>query len=287
MTHCWGDNEFRQAGGTALEEYTTFGFDLVTVQQQTSERIKKLGQSTGSTQCWITDADDLECWGYNGAKQIRDPAEVVVFPPASVGMKADDAGSGFNHSCGLRGGVVTCWGAAVYGQPGIEPITGAVGPVVVAGLPSVDTIALGGDHTCAISNDETRGLYCWGRNDECQLGRGIPSDSGRAGMVLDSARTFLVSGNGSTTCAVIDGTAKCFGQAQYGAVGNGRVAYERICRPEPVLGLCNPIAIAVGYQHACAIEARGIVKCWGRNEYGQLGDGTTDDRPTAVPVIWQ
>jgi alpha-tubulin suppressor-like RCC1 family protein len=226
-------------------------------------------------------------WGYNGATQIRNLADFVVFPPENLEMKVDDAGSGFNHSCGLRAGVVTCWGAAVYGQLGGEPILGVVGPVSVAGLPPVSTIALASDHTCAISNDRKQELYCWGRNDECQLGRGIPSESGRPGLVLDSARTFLVSGNGSTTCAVIDGRAKCFGQAQYGAVGNGRVAYEKICRPEPVLGLCSPIAIGVGLEHACAIEAMGSVKCWGRNEYGQLGDGTTEDRPTAVTVRWQ
>ncbi len=46
----------------------------------------------------------------------------------------------------------------------------------------------------------------------------------------------------------------------------------------------SPISIAAGSGHACVLRESGKVACWGRNDQGQLGDGTTEDRSSAVAV---
>jgi alpha-tubulin suppressor-like RCC1 family protein len=50
----------------------------------------------------------------------------------------------------------------------------------------------------------------------------------------------------------------------------------------PVVGLSKVNEIAVGFDHACALDQGGTVWCWGGNSNGQLGDGTVGDpRPRA------
>jgi hypothetical protein len=54
--------------------------------------------------------------------------------------------------------------------------------------------------------------------------------------------------------------------------------------PRPVLGGRTFQTVVAGYSRACGVTAEAVTYCWGRNDFGQLGDGTTQDRSEPVPV---
>jgi len=87
------------------------------------------------------------------------------------------------------------------------------------------------------------------------------------------------------TCALMaDSTVRCWGFNYGGQVGDGNSG-NLVLAPTPVTGLSGAIYIDADYTDSCAQLADSTVLCWGSNNYGQLGDGTTDERHTPVSVL--
>ena len=85
-------------------------------------------------------------------------------------------------------------------------------------------------------------------------------------------------------CALLqDRTVQCWGNNFNGTIGNGQAAYGTV-PPTTVAGVTNAIGIAAGGGHSCALLSDHSMKCWGGNQYGELGDGTTTRQTSAVPV---
>lgn len=142
-------------------------------------------------------------------------------------------------------------------------------------------------HACALA--DMGKTYCWGRNDTGQLGTGDTRDRlSPAAVVADSGLASLAAGN-SHTCGVSNGAAYCWGSNANGQLGTGTVGgFSTV--PVPVAGGHTFYVLAAGASHTCGITYKpgpraphGQVYCWGRNDKGQLGDGTTIDR--AVPTL--
>lgn len=98
----------------------------------------------------------------------------------------------------------------------------------------------------------------------------------------ECSRAIQLSMGGGHACALTDdGSVWCWGSNNDGELGTGALAPSQ--SPQKVVGLSNARIVAAGGTHTCAaMTAANSVQCWGSNLYGQLGDGTTDQRLTPV-----
>ena len=197
----------------------------------------------------------------------------------------------FHTSCVLADdGKVYCWGQNGCGQVGNGSApaancnvgAGSVGvpkPTLVAGLGTAVSLAVGEFHNCAILSDS--GVKCWGLNHKGQLGAGdtnsysAPVSVMSGGAALQGATALALTD--SSTCAVVGGNVLCWGNGQYGRLGNGDTtdALAPVMVMDGAQPLSNVVGLAAGLQHVCALRQGGSVSCWGRNLNGQLGRGTS------------
>lgn len=143
------------------------------------------------------------------------------------------------------------------------------------------SVSLSRTHACAVA---LRGVWCWGDNANGQLGDGTVdarSYAVRVPAVTDAAT--VTSGGGSTCAARTDGAVWCWGSNHSGRLGDGSDPVGR-ASPGLVPGLADVVELTSGLGHFCALRRGGQVSCWGANTYGQLGDGTHEDRTTPVEV---
>jgi alpha-tubulin suppressor-like RCC1 family protein len=94
-----------------------------------------------------------------------------------------------------------------------------------------------------------------------------------------------LAAGGSHTCALRStGVVLCWGSNRVGQLGGGTTGPRRF-EPRVVDGLSDVVFIAAGEEHTCAVRRGGTVLCWGFNDEGQLGDGTTERRLVPTPVV--
>ena len=237
--------------------------------------------------CALASGNGLICWGENGNGQIGDGTETSRSKPVIVNELSTGVSSvalGEKHSCALlQNGGVLCWGGNNVGQLGNRTYENKYIPVQVYGLSSgVRSISVGAYHSCAVMNDGI--MKCWGHNDSGQLGDGtkVPKNEPVDVVGLDGEVEHVSAGY-SHTCAVMKNhTVKCWGNNNSGQLGDGtkELRLSPTLIPENVL---PPIAMISSRNiHTCALTKVGALKCWGYNDFGQLGDGTKVTRLTPV-----
>jgi alpha-tubulin suppressor-like RCC1 family protein len=296
FVRCWGQNTYGQLGLNSTqnvgdaEPVTNFGY------------VNLGGIATSiaagyNHTCALMDTGNVRCWGFNGHGQlgygnienVGDNEQAHRYGDVEVGAPVKDIVAGGNHTCVITTtNKVRCWGQNNYGQLGLNHTT----PVGDAEKPSLSPdvnlgggnpvqLSAGGNHTCAlIDNGYVR---CWGANGSGQLGySNVSTRSTPGGDVATGSKVLQVTTGSDHTCALLNtGTIKCWGYGYYGQLGYG----SRGNLSSPVttssgnvdLSGATAYRVSAGLNHTCALLSTGAARCWGRNNFGQLGYGNTND----------
>ncbi len=250
--------------------------------------------------CGVDVNGGVWCWGNNNNGQVGIGSTASFIGSAqlvSLPAPATSVSLGASHTCAIVQGQVYCWGANNGGQLGVpeSQLPNSPTPIAVAGLAANSTagsLALGANFSCALLSGGIQAgqVQCWGNNGYGQLGNAstkssttpvtveIAANSALSGVTAIAARSY-------EACAVAGGAVMCWGENNFGQLGNGTTTNSSIAvtvasGPSPGTPLSGAVGVSVGGNHACALMSSGSVECWGLDQFSQLGD----DPGTGAPL---
>jgi len=179
-------------------------------------------------------------------------------------------------------GTVTVIAAPVSPTPLAIPVTGGTGGTggLLIPITGGKLIVSGLGHSCMTYNDGQ--VVCWGLNESGQLGNGTIINQTKPDFVQDLSGVLnLVAGSKHTCALTIDGDLWCWGDNTSGQLGNGKTTNSSV--PVIVTGLPEKVvSMTAGDEFTCAQLMNQEVWCWGKNDQGQLNDGTTKNQLNPV-----
>ena len=318
LVKCWGN--FGLGNGEMPQSLTPV--DVHTSSSNFSPLSGVIAVSSGyshttgdSHTCVLTREGYVKCWGDGTDGQLGNNKEVSSsLTPVDVHTSLSDSSplgnitavsSGGNHTCVItRERHVKCWGDGAGGQLGNGQVSSSLTPVDVhtsssnlSPLSGVIAVSSGSNHTCVLIAPEgvTGGTAkCWGskilRDHTETFFSSTPVDVHTSSENLSPLTGIrgISSGFNHTCLVTIDGIVKCWGRGLKGQLGNGETSnsldpvdvHTSLSDSSP---LNNIAKINVGGDHSCALTTGGIVKCWGSNEYGELGNGEVGGVPAIAP----
>jgi alpha-tubulin suppressor-like RCC1 family protein len=191
-----------------------------------------------------------------------------------TGAKAIAAGEYFGCAI-MADATVKCWGASdgtwsllANGQL----IANGVPPTPIAGLTGVVQIAPAEDHVCVLTADSS--VYCWGKNTNGEFCDGTFNDANNAPVKSDFSYYGVQQ--------IATNTSQINALLWDGSVRFSEATTIPFVSDVPLPGVFGAQQISMGYNHACAVLVDGTVACWGANDSGQLGNGTT-----AQPTLYE
>ncbi len=244
----------------------------------------------------------LRRWAAGGAL-IWVAANLGPLAPQAAVAQAQGAliAAGNAHSCAIEYGKAYCWGENDFGQLGDGSTTDSSVPVAVdtsgvlhgKTLTQISAGGGGGIDTCAL--DSTGTAFCWGSNIDGGLGDGGIADSSvpvavdTGGVLRGKTLTQITAGSDGGCVLDSAGAAYCWGDNDYGELGDGGTADSSVPVAVDTSGALAGKAltqITGGYEDTCGLASSGVAYCWGDNSSWELGDGSggTDGDYSSVPV---
>ena len=231
------------------------------------------------------------CGGHSNAAGLRLYFDAIS-RPASIGLTLAPTSvefswvsGGASHTCGVTTtGAAYCWGSNDRGQLGDNTRIDRSVPTAVSGGFTFASVSAGYNHSCGVTT--TGAAYCWGNNDVGGLGDGSYTDS-NVPVAVSGGHTFASVGTGlSYSCGLTTaGAAYCWGYNGAGALGDGSGFSGNSNVPVAVSGGHTFASLTTGFSHSCGVTTTGAAYCWGNNDYGDLGDGTTNHRNVPSLVV--
>jgi alpha-tubulin suppressor-like RCC1 family protein len=236
------------------------------------------GVARGGRCAWLASGAPY-CWGPNDYGELGDGTTNMQLSPVPVSGLTQVAGmaAGSEFTCAWNAaGSAWCWGTL-----------GGTVPVAISGLSNVVEMAGGLLHVCARTTAGS--VYCWGDNSSGQCG-GTTSTLTSPTQVAGIANAVQIATGDLHTCALTSsGNVYCWGWNQYGQIGDGSSGSNHTTPTlvttssgGPALGSVSQVGAGSG--HTCARLSNGTVECWGWNQDGELGDGTSITRSSPGPV---
>jgi len=228
--------------------------------------------------CGLSADGRAYCWGSNRLGQLGDSDDIPNAKNGAVAVATTETfvsiSAGANHTCALtREGVVYCWGLNLTGELGQAIVANRCDgfpcnrrPIRVETSTRFDTISAGFGHTCALRGGRA---FCWGRNDQGQLGsaraddrcEGVPCNVSPIRVEGIDGFTSIAAG-GDHTCGIAGGALYCWGANQYGQLGADS-SIRRTAHPFRVPLTERAVSVSARGLRTCVTTANGRQKCWG------------------------
>ena len=250
----------------------------------------------GDSTCAVLADGTVSCWGANTSCQLGngDVTKQAKATPVTVQGLTGAVGVavGRDHACAWKtDGSMACWGEQGTGAlgngssvPGLKCSAEAI-PT----LKSAAFMAAGDGATFMHYVLGQPSLKSWGTNESGMLGIGNFStapklDTPTTFTSADSGLTGLSAGYRHACYGINQGYVYCWGDNQFGQLGNGGTGAQFIAPYAASLGTVFAAKLALGYQHTCIVAKDGTAWCWGLNADGQLGNGGTTNVNKPVQV---
>jgi alpha-tubulin suppressor-like RCC1 family protein len=279
VAYCWGRNFEGQVGnGTKVWPGTPAAVSG-------GLPFRAISAGTSHT-CGLTSDGAAYCWGSNSRGQLGDStiSESTVPVAVSGSLVFQTISAGSERTCGVTTyGAAYCWGH--------EPYKRVTSPVAVSGGLVFRSISVGYAHTCGVTTGGD--AYCWGNNRFGQLGDSTTTARTSpvrvsGGLVFQTISAGGMMDNAHTCGLTTSGVVYCWGRRfeRERKLSDTFVLDSMSTRPVPAaisMGLVFR-SISAGFTHTCGLTTNGAAYCWGWNNNGQLGDGTTTPRRAPVAV---
>ncbi|MEU8543495.1 Ig-like domain repeat protein [Streptomyces sp. NPDC048717] len=294
--YAWGFNSSGQLGDGTTATRTS----PVEVHLPAGAKATAISAGTNHSLA-VTSDGHVYAWGWNDSGQLgigtadNDPHPTPAEVHLPAGVQATAIAAGRYHSLAVTSdGRVFAWGYNYWGQlgngtTGVEPNPTPVETDLPAGIEAT-AVAAGDSHSLALTSDGR--VLGWGADYNGQLGDGMynffPNPTPIETLLPAGTRVTAIDAatSGNHSLAVTsDGHALGWGADASGQLGIGTTAASRPTPIEPDLPAgARVTAVAAGAHHSMWLTSTGAVYTSGDNSSGQLGDGTTTNRTTPVPV---